>query len=469
MKINLEHVLNNALDGIFIIGKDGQWVLFNQACKALFGISKEELAPNTDVHFSKFEKELAKLSGKSDRFPYGELSSQEETVTLSQGNGRVVRIETTYSPIIDKDNHKIAYILGIIKDITEWKPLQENQPSLPGSINSQDSQRPTQNGFAEIVGRSPGIQRSLELAVHVAPQNTTVALIGESGTGKELFARAIHNNSGRASKPFIAINCSAFPDTLIESELFGYEKGAFTGAYKDKPGKVRLAAGGTLFLDEVNELSPSAQTKLLRVIQEREFEPLGSVKTLKADIRIIISSNQNLEGTIREDLFYRLYVYPITIPPLRERREDLPLLIDLFLEKFNRKLGKSIQDISTVTRKVLFNYSWPGNVRELQNVLERVMILTQTNEIQIKDIPENLMTDSEKNTSLKQLENLEKGFSLEQQVEELERTAILKTLMKFGFNKSKTAKALGLTRATLRYKLSKMFPAQMRLKNVTTH
>jgi len=196
-------------------------------------------------------------------------------------------------------------------------------------------------------------------------------LVGESGTGKELFAKAIHYNSSRVSRPFVAINCSAFPDTLFESELFGYEQGAFTGADKTKPGEITLASGGTLFLDEVTSMSAHAQAKMLRVIQEREFEPLGAVRSKAADIRIIAATNKELEplvkdGSFREDLYYRLFVYPITLPPLRERVGDLPVLIEALLKEFRNEMGKRIEKISSQVMEMLMEYHWPGNVRELK-------------------------------------------------------------------------------------------------------
>ena len=308
----------------------------------------------------------------------------------------------------------------------------------------------------------------------MAKQNTTALILGESGTGKELLAKAIHYNSPRSSKPFVAINCSAFPDTLIESELFGYEKGAFTGAEKSKPGKVQLASGGTLFLDEVTEMSAPTQAKMLRVIQEREYQPLGGIRTLTADIRIIAATNKDVEqlvkeGTFREDLYYRLYVYPITIPPLRERREDIPLLVDWFVKKMNREMGRKIQGLNSEAMEVLINYRWPGNVRELQNVIERLMILCKKEVIRVADLPGYLRGKKDEDSASSDLNlaaTLTGPFSLEQYVKGCENRIIVHALKKSGFNKSKAAGDLGLTRSTFRYKLSKV-PKEL-LKNVTS-
>jgi transcriptional regulator with PAS, ATPase and Fis domain len=318
--------------------------------------------------------------------------------------------------------------------------------------------------FSTIVGNSPQILQALKLASQVAPQNTTVILVGESGTGKELLSKAIHYNSRRASRPFVALNCSAFPDTLFESELFGYEKGAFTGADKAKPGKIALASGGTLFLDEVTSMSPSTQAKILRVIQEREYEPLGAVRPKSADIRIIAATNKNLEllvqeGTFREDLYYRLFVYPIQLPPLRERMKDLPALIETLLEKFHHEMGKSIHGISAEALEVLMRYHWPGNVRELQNVMERLVILSTGDRIEVSDLPVYLVDSAgRKPVSWKSKGHLTGVVSLEDSVQEVERELILKALQKCDNNKTKAAHLLGLTRSTFRYKLSKISP-----------
>lgn len=317
--------------------------------------------------------------------------------------------------------------------------------------------------FSTIVGNSPKILQALKLASQVASQNTTVMLVGESGTGKELFAKAIHYNSSRASRPFVAINCSAFPDTLFESELFGYEKGAFTGADKTKPGKIALASGGTLFLDEVTSMSAHAQAKMLRVIQEREYEPLGAVRSKTANIRIIAATNKELEplvkdGSFREDLYYRLFVYPITLPPLRERVGDLPVLIETLLKKLHHDMGKSVRGVSAEALEVLMRYRWPGNVRELQNVMERLVILSKGDRIEVPDLPGSLVDSVGMTTQRKFAGSLSAGISLEDSIHEVERDLILKALQKCGNNKTRAASLLGLSRSTFRYKLSKISP-----------
>jgi len=237
--------------------------------------------------------------------------------------------------------------------------------------------------FEEIVGASPALQKVLSRISKVAPCNSTVLITGETGTGKELVARAIHRRSDRSARAFVSVNCAAIPRELIASELFGHEKGAFTGASQQRMGRFELANGGTLFLDEVGELPPETQIALLRVLQEHEFERVGGTRPIRADVRVIAATNRDLQaaisaGSFRGDLFYRLHVFPIEIPPLRARREDIPLLVEYFIDRYARKAGKHITSVKKQTLQVLQSYPWPGNIRELQNVIERSVILCET-------------------------------------------------------------------------------------------
>jgi PAS domain S-box-containing protein len=464
MRYDLEFVLDSALDGVFIVASDYRLVLFNRACEELYNISREEVMDKACWKLSDFQQSLDIISEKGGKISYGELGAKKERMVLKHKEGRQVWVETTYTPIFDKDTGEIAYVMGVIKDITELKQAEDEKTRLQKELVTIRSELESKYNFSTIVGNSPKIMQALKLASEVAPQNTTVMLVGESGTGKELLAKAIHYNSPRASRPFVALNCSAFPDTLFESELFGYEKGAFTGADKAKPGKITLASGGTLFLDEVTSMSPAAQIKILRVIQEREYEPLGAVRTKNADIRIIAASNEELEplvkdGSFRKDLYYRLFVYPITLPPLRERTGDLPALIETLLEKFHHEMGKSVQGISTEAVEVLMRYHWPGNVRELQNVMERLMILSKGNRIEVSDLPGYLVGSAgTKSLQGESVRSFAGGISLEDSVHEVERDLMLKALQKCGNNKTQAARLLGLTRSTFRYKLSKISP-----------
>jgi DNA-binding NtrC family response regulator len=309
--------------------------------------------------------------------------------------------------------------------------------------------------YKNIVARSGKMQEVLAIVARVAPTNSTVLLGGESGVGKDLIARAIHQNSRRASGPFIKINSTAIPDNLFESELFGYEKGAFTGANNSKPGKFELADKGSLFLDEIGDVPAPIQVKLLRVLQEREFERLGGTKTLKVDVRLVAATNKDLraaleQGTFREDLYYRLNVVPIDIPPLREHKEDIPDLVHHFLARFIHQNGKEIEVITPPALKLLMDYHWPGNVRQLENTVERAVALSSDEVIDVDDI--HLDSGPSKAAASAAAPLLPEGMTLEQWEDELIREA----LRRAQGNKSQAARMLGLSRNALRYRLSKI-------------
>lgn len=306
--------------------------------------------------------------------------------------------------------------------------------------------------FGQIVGNSSAMRSVYNQVTQVARSNVTVLLRGESGTGKEMIANALHYNSLRAKKPFIKVNCAALPETLIESELFGYEKGAFTGAQTRKKGRFDLAEGGTLFLDEIGDLSPQMQIKILRVLQEREFERVGGTETIKANVRLITATNKNLEeaiadGSFREDLFYRLNVFTIFLPPLRERKSDILLLAENFVEKYEREHGKHIKRISTPAIDMLTSYHFPGNVRELENAIERAVLVCDGNVIHGHHLPPTLQTAEVTDTVTR--------FSLEQAVGAFEKDLIQDALKTTGGNCSKAAKMLDTTERILGYKIKK--------------
>jgi len=308
--------------------------------------------------------------------------------------------------------------------------------------------------FQNIVARSKKMQEVLALVERVAPTNSTVLIGGESGVGKDLIARAIHQNSRRANGPFIKINSTAIPDTLFESELFGFERGAFTGALASKPGKFELADKGTLFLDEIGDVPSPIQVKLLRVLQEREFERLGGTKTLKVDVRMIAATNRDLraaleEGTFREDLYYRLNVVPIDIPPLREHKEDIPELVNHFLARFMAESEKGIKGITPAALRALGEYHWPGNVRQLENVVERAVALTLGPVIDVQDIHLDGTAGKE---PAAQDNFLPEGMTLEQ----WEDAMIREALRRANGNKSQAARLLGISRNALRYRLGKI-------------
>jgi DNA-binding NtrC family response regulator len=305
-----------------------------------------------------------------------------------------------------------------------------------------------------VVARSAKMQEVLATVERVAPTNSTVLLGGESGVGKDLIARAIHEKSRRTSGPFLKINSTAIPENLLESELFGYEKGAFTGAAASKPGKFELADKGTLFLDEIGDVPPATQVKLLRVLQEREFERLGGTRTIKVDVRLIAATNRDLraaleQGTFREDLYYRLNVVPIDIAPLRERKEDIPDLVNLFISRFAGDSGKPVEGISPDAMQILVNYHWPGNVRELHNIVERACALAKGNVLEAADIHLDVRPAKTANGPGG---FLPEGVTLEQWEDEMVQEA----LRRANGNKSQAARLLGLSRNALRYRLSKI-------------
>jgi DNA-binding NtrC family response regulator len=305
-----------------------------------------------------------------------------------------------------------------------------------------------------VVARSAKMQEVLATVDRVAPTNSTVLLGGESGVGKDLIARAIHEKSRRAAGPFIKINSTAIPENLLESELFGYEKGAFTGANASKPGKFELADKGTLFLDEIGDVPPVTQVKLLRVLQEREFERLGGTRTVKVDVRLIAATNRDLrealeQGTFREDLYYRLNVVPIDIAPLRQRKEDIPELVNLFISRFAGDSGKPVESITPEAMQILVNYHWPGNVRELQNIIERACALAKGVVLKVDDIHLDVRPARAVNGSGS---FLPEGMTLEQWEDEM----IRESLRRANGNKSQAARLLGLSRNALRYRLSKI-------------
>lgn len=308
--------------------------------------------------------------------------------------------------------------------------------------------------FHKIIGKSPPMQRIYDLIERISNTSINILIIGESGTGKEMVAKAIHYNGIRREGPFIAVNCAAIPETLLESELFGYKKGAFTDAKSDKRGLLLEAHKGTIFLDEITEMPLSLQAKLLRVIETREIRPLGDVRSYPIDVRFISTSNRDIEslihqGRFREDLYYRLKVIDIEIPPLRERKEDIPLLIQTFVSRFNRELKKNISGVSEEAMRILLNYPWPGNVRELENIIQRAITLSSSGKILLEDLPKALFQKAEERL-------FEKAVEEKYTLDRLEKEYIRRVILETGGNKSKAAEILGLDRKTLYRKLQEL-------------
>lgn len=341
---------------------------------------------------------------------------------------------------------ELEELLLLIRRIGEHRTLVRENELLHQELQAREVTSEA------IISQSSRMAELINLAARIAPSQATVLIQGETGTGKELFARLIHQLSPRADRPLIAVNCAAIPETLLESELFGHERGAFTGAVRRRLGRVEQAHGGTLFLDEISEIPLSIQVKLLRFLQEREFERVGGERTLKADVRIISATHQDLEamvrqGTFREDLFYRLNVLTLRIPPLRERREDIPLLIEHFLQRFARENRKAIEGISREARDLLVKYDYPGNVRELENIMERAVVISRGPILTREDLPFQEAPAAAAAAS--------PPASLQKAVEDLERQMIQEALEKTGFNQSRAARLLGVSERMLRYKLKK--------------
>jgi len=313
-----------------------------------------------------------------------------------------------------------------------------------------------------IAGNSNGLVNVLDTAKKVSKSDSSVLITGESGTGKELIARVIHANSSRCDGPMVVINCGAIPGELLESELFGHEKGAFTGAHRFRIGRFEIADQGTIFLDEIGDMSPDLQVKLLRAIQERQFERVGGTSTIKVDIRVISATNKDLPaaiagGVFREDLYYRLHVIPIHIPPLRERKEDILLLTDYFQNKLAKRVnGYQIKIFSEKTKQVLLRYDWPGNIRELENLIERLSVLVEDQTIEPHDLPENINSNSSQSASISVASVFNNGIGFNQAVDQYQRSLILHALNETGWVKARAAQLLKMNRTTLVEKIKKM-------------
>jgi len=313
-----------------------------------------------------------------------------------------------------------------------------------------------------IAGDSNGLLKVLDTAKKVSKSDSSVLITGESGTGKELIARVIHTNSSRQDGPMVVINCGAIPGELLESELFGHEKGAFTGAHRSRIGRFEIADQGTIFLDEIGDMSPDLQVKLLRAIQERQFERVGGTSTIKVDIRVISATNKDLpaaiaDGLFREDLYYRLHVIPVHIPPLRERKEDILLLIDHFQNNLTKRVnGYQIKIFSKKVKQILLRYDWPGNIRELENLIERLSVLVDDQTIEPHDLPENITSNSSQSTTVSVASVFNNGIGFNQAVDQYQRSLILHALNETGWVKARAAQLLKMNRTTLVEKIKKM-------------
>lgn len=428
IKERYELILNSAGEGIYGLDKNGKVTFVNPAAVEITGWSVEDTigeAGHEQHHHSRADgnpyprEECPIYAALKD----GEVHHQVCDEVFWRKDGTSFPVYYTSTPLID-DGEVIGAVV-VFQDVTEIKQSEaklkkalEEISQLKERIQAENTylqEEIKQNSnFEEILGQSPKLKKVFHQVEQVAPTDTTVLLLGETGTGKELFARSVHNLSQRKERPLVKVNCTALPINLIESELFGHEKGSFTGAISRRIGRFELADGGTIFLDEIGELSLDLQVKLLRVVQEGEFERLGGSTTISVDVRIIGATHRDLKamvakGDFREDLFYRLNVFPITLPPLRERGKDIAIVVQSFVTKFAQKMAKQIDTIPQAVMDELSNYSWPGNVRELENIIERAVILSNNNVLKLQDrlINEN---SANANANLKTFSDMEKDY-----------------------------------------------------------
>lgn len=425
-----QNVIDSLVESVFTVDTKLRITFFNSAAEKLTGIPKENALGN--YCFDIFRSNICENNCPISKAIKLRENTINQKVKILREDGLEIPASVNASYLNDEDGN----IIGGVETIRDLSTIV----ALRKEINKNYT-------FEDIVSKNHKILNIFNILPNIATSDSTVLIHGPSGSGKELFARAIHNLSNRKEKPFVAINCGALPDNLLESELFGYVQGAFTDAKKDKAGRFKLAEGGTIFLDEVESLSSATQVKLLRVLQEREYEPLGSVKSEKANVRIISATKDDLnllikENKFRADLFFRLNVIKIDLPSLNERRDDIPLLINKFIEKYNNRMDKNIQSISQEALNILMNHKYLGNVRELENIIEHAVVMCQNEEIQIDHLPiELLEVDLSGNSS--------------NPLYTPECKAILNSLKKHDWNKNQVAEELKMHRTTLWRKMKK--------------
>jgi PAS domain S-box-containing protein len=429
-------ILNSIADGVFTTDSEGRITFFNKAAEQITGFTSKEAIGRYCFDIFRADICQSRCALKETIQTKAEIINLPVTILNKEGKKVPISISTA---ALRNDRGEI---IGGVETFKDLSTIEELKKELSQKYS-----------LGDIISKNHLIHEILNILPNIAESDSTVLIQGASGTGKELFAKAIHNLSLRKTGPFIKVNCGALPDTLLESELFGYVKGAFTDAKKDKPGRFALANEGTIFLDEVGDMSPSLQVKLLRVLQEKEYEPLGSTSPKKTDVRIVAAANKDLsklvnEGKFRDDLFYRLHVVKIDLPPLSQRREDIPLLVDAFVQKFNARMGKQITGLSDRALRLLLRHDYPGNVRELENIIEHAFVLCRGDHIDLDCLPKELAGNAE-------MEPTSSTPPREKVFDRAEAEIIENALKKHGGNRVKTAKELGLDRTTLWRKMKK--------------
>jgi PAS domain S-box-containing protein len=430
-----EVILESISDGVFTV--DAQWLVssFNRAAEEITGVKRADAIGRRCSEV--FRSSLCGVDcALAQTFVTGKpIIGISAYIVDSKGNRIPISISTA---LLHDAEGRVIGGAETFRDLSEVETLRQE---LTGKFRVGD-----------LISRSPLMQRVFEVLPAIAASPSTVLLLGETGTGKELVARTLHHFSPRREGPFVAVNCGALPDTLLESELFGYKAGAFTGANKDKPGRFALAKGGTIFLDEIGEVSPALQIKLLRVLQERSYEPLGSTRSEQADVRVVTATNRDLaermkEGTFREDLYYRLNVVRIELPPLRRRKEDIPLLVDQFVTRFNRLRKTNVLGITAEALSLLMAHDWPGNIREVENAIEHAFILCHEGYIGLRHLPEELRARGSGG---------EFGCDIRSAHDILDGQAIRTALERNAFNRVAAARMLGIHKTTLYRQMKKL-------------
>ncbi len=431
-------ILDSIADGVFTVDDSWHITSFNRAAEKITGVKRDEAIGK--FCYEVFRSDICENNCALKKTIETGKPIIDLPIHILRADG--VKIPISISTALLKDEK--GNILGGVetfRDISTEEALREQ-------LNKQYK-------LGDIISKNHKMQEIFAIVRQVSKTDATVLIEGESGTGKELIARAIHNLSARKDEPFIAVNCGALPENLLESELFGYKKGAFTDATRDKPGRFALAEGGTIFLDEIGELTKPLQVKLLRVLQEKTYEPLGATESVKADVRVIAATNRDLDTEVkekrfREDLYYRINIVRIKLPPLRERKEDIPLIAEHFIERFNKLYKREIKELSREALRIMLQYDWPGNIRELENAIEYAFVICDCPAIKPEHLPEWLRKGNSKNR-----ESGTNTFEIPMTLEEIEKQAIIAALKRNNFRKLKTAKELGIDKTTLRRKIKR--------------